>query len=159
MALKLLLAGALALAVKKRGMEEAENDVPFVASRLDGKELQPAPIEPSWILAGDPQARCVEHHASGDGDSITAVWDCTAGTFRWRFGWDETVVILEGEVHVTAQDGTERRLVAGDMAYFRAGSEADWHVENYVRKVAFLRRPMPPLVSMAIRMKQALRGG
>lgn len=159
MALKLLLAGALALAIKKRGMEEAENDVPFVASRLDGKELQPAPIEPSWVLAGDPQARCVEHHASADGDSITAVWDCTAGTFRWRFGWDETVVILEGEVHVTAQDGTERRLVAGDMAYFRAGSEADWHVENYVRKVAFLRRPMPALVSMAIRMKQALRGG
>ncbi len=159
MALKLLLAGALALAIKKRGMEEAENDVPFVASRLDAKELQPAPIEPSWILAGDPQARCVEHHASTDGDSITAVWDCTAGTFRWRFGWDETVVILEGEVQVTAQDGTKRRLVAGDMAYFRAGSEADWHVENYVRKVAFLRRPMPALVSMAIRMKQALRGG
>ena len=80
--------------------------------------MQPKPIEPSWVLAGNPQARLSLHSRAYDDQATTAIWDCTAGTFRWYFGWDETVMILEGEVHITAEDGSERTLKAGDIAVF-----------------------------------------
>lgn len=158
MVLKLLAAGALAVASRRRNSVENQVGRSFLPGSIDDMELAPAPIEPSWIIAGDPQARLCEHSKSADGASVTALWDCTAGTFRWYFGWDETVVILEGEVHVTAEDGSEKVLRTGDIAYFTAGSWATWHVENYVRKVAFVRKPFPGLMVAAMKLRQALKG-
>ncbi|NKF31385.1 DUF861 domain-containing protein, partial [Pseudomonas sp. BGM005] len=81
------------------------------------------------------------------------------GEFRWYFGWDETVMILEGEVHITAEDGTERTLCAGDVAFFAGGTWASWRVDNYVRKVAFLRKPFPMPLAIAYRLRNLLRNG
>lgn len=161
MPLKLLMAVALAIAAKRRSYEpeQAEPAPVFVAGGVGEMAMKAAPIEPGWVIEGEPQARLSEHSKSFDGACVTAVWDCTAGVFRWHFGWDETVVILEGSVHVTAEDGTERVLSAGDIAYFKAGSWATWHIENYVRKVAFVRRPFPSLVVAAMKLKAALKGG
>lgn len=124
---------------------------PFIGASSATAEMMPAPVEPSWVLAGDPQARASSHSQAADKFASTAVWDCTAGTFRWYFGWDETVVILEGEVHVTAEDGSERTLKAGDVGYFRGGTWATWHIEKYVKKIAFIRKPMPMPLSYAYR--------
>lgn len=129
----------------------------FVASAPEALEMRAAPINPGWILSGNPQARVASHSDAEDGCAATGIWDCTAGEFRWRFSWDETVVILEGEVHVTAQDGTQRVLRAGDVAYFKGGTSAVWRIETYVRKVAFLRRPFPAPVAMLYRLRNALR--
>ena len=71
------------------------------------------------------------------------IWDCTAGKFRWYFGVDETVHILEGEVTVSDDGGNTRTLRAGDIGFFPAGTWMTWRVEKYVRKVAFLRHPLP----------------
>lgn len=119
-------------------------------------DMQPAPINPEWIISGNPQARMADHSRSGDRAAYTALWDCTSGTFRWFFGWDETVHILQGEVHVTAEDGSVHHLRAGDVAYFKAGTWATWRVDNYVRKVAFLRRPFPWPIAFAYRLKNKL---
>ncbi len=69
-------------------------------------------------------------------------WDCTAGRFRWHFGWEETVVILEGEVSVTDAANVTTTLRPGDVAYFPANSWFVWEVPTYVRKIAFCRRPV-----------------
>lgn len=161
MALKLLMAAALAIAARRRAEKPGQAEPPpaFVAGRTGLMAMKPAPIDPSWIVEGAPEARLSEHSKSFDGASVTAVWDCTAGIFRWHFGWDETVVILEGEVHVTAEDGSERVLAAGDIAYFKAGTWATWRIETYVRKVAFVRRPFPGLMVAAMKLKRALKGG
>lgn len=162
MAIKLLLGAALALAAR-RSLEAGAGQqaaVPaFVPGTIDGMTMMSAPIEPSWIIEGAPEARLAEHSKSADDASATAVWDCTAGTFRWYFGWDETVVIVEGDVHITAEDGQVSTLSAGDIGYFRAGTWATWKVDRYVRKVAFVRRPFPNLVVTAMKLKKALRGG
>jgi uncharacterized cupin superfamily protein len=129
---------------------------PVVSASSCALEMRPAPINPDWIIAGEPQARMADHSRSDDRASYTALWDCTAGTFRWYFGWDETVHILEGEVHVTAEDGSVHELRAGDVAYFKAGTWATWRVETYVRKVAFLRRPFPTPIAIAYRVKNRL---
>ena len=66
-------------------------------------------------------------------------------------------MILEGEVHITAEDGTERMLRAGDIAFFAGGTWANWRVDNYVRKVAFLRKPFPKPVAILYRLRNILR--
>jgi uncharacterized cupin superfamily protein len=127
-----------------------------VSAASSGLNMQPAPINPDWIIAGEPVARMADHSRSADRAAYTALWDCTAGTFRWFFAWDETVHIVEGEVHVTAQDGSVHMLQAGDVAYFKAGTWATWRVDTYVRKVAFLRRPFPAPIAFAYRLKNKL---
>jgi len=157
MALKLLFVGmAGALVAMPRARREGEQP-PLVAASSDHLALKPAPINPDWIIRGTPIARVADHSTSTDEASSTAVWDCTAGEFRWYFGWDETVVIQEGEVHVTAEDGSERLLRAGDIAYFRGGTWATWRVDDYVRKIAFLRKPFPEPLATLYRIRNALR--
>ena len=160
MVLKLLVAGAIAVAVRRKsGSPFAPQRAGTVFKRIPDLKMNDRPIEPSWILEGAPVARAADHAKSEDDSAISAVWDCTAGTFRWYFGWDETVMILEGEVHVTGEDGSERTLKAGDIAYFPGKSWATWHIHTYVRKIAFCRKEFPAPVNMALKLRDRMRGG
>jgi hypothetical protein len=82
-------------------------------------------------------------------------WSCTKGSFRWQYHVDEMVHILSGEVFVTDETGSERRLGPGDTAFFPAASAAVWRVTQDVRKVAVCHVAMPKLVWPA-RLEQAL---
>lgn len=157
MPIRMLIAGLAGVAMAMPKLRAQEGVPPLVAAHAYGVELKPAPINPDWILEGDPQARLANHSQSADEASSTAVWDCTAGSFRWYFGWDETVVIQEGEVQVTAEDGVVRILRAGDIAYFKGGTWATWRIETYVRKIAFLRKPFPEPLASLYRLRNALR--
>jgi uncharacterized cupin superfamily protein len=109
--------------------------------------LGPAGINPNWILEGNPIARNKLLSQSADGSASSYIWDCTAGRFNWFYDVDETIYVIEGGVVVKEAAGVARRLSAGDTIFFPAGTRAEWHVENYIRKVAFLRAPLPrPLV-------------
>jgi uncharacterized cupin superfamily protein len=158
MAWKLMLASAVAMAARSVPYVSLKPaGTSFVAHASDRLPMRPAPINPDWIVSGNPQARTAEHSRARDEAALTAVWDCTAGEFRWRFGWDETVMILEGEVHVTTEEGVERTLRAGDVAFFAGGTWANWRVDTYVRKVAFLRKPFPRPLAIAYRLRNMLR--
>ena len=119
------------------------NDCSYIARDPRHVALKPAPITPEWVLQGEPRASSAEISRSADGASNTMIWDCTAGTFRWFFGVDETVHILEGEVLVSDDFGNTRLLRAGDIGFFPAGTWMTWRVDNYVRKIAFLRHALP----------------
>lgn len=121
-------------------------------ARLDGLELDPAPINPDWVLEGEPQARAVQLAQGDDRYASMSVWDCTAGRFNWYFGCDEAVYILEGSVTVTGPDGETRVLSAGDTGYFPAFSWFEWHVPDYVRKVAFCHDVVPPLARLPVKV-------
>lgn len=131
----------------------------FVVGTADEMVLKPTAIEPSWILSGSPVARLAEHSRGRDDAAVTAIWDCTSGEFRWEFGWDETVLITEGEVHVTTEDGIERVLRAGDVAYFAGGTSAVWRIDRYVKKIAFCRKPFPRPLTVAYQLRNLLRSG
>jgi uncharacterized protein len=103
--------------------------------------LRSAPIDSKWVLSGQPLARSAAHSATSDGGASTNVWDCGSGVFLWHFSWDETALILEGEVIVTSSAGVGKVLRCGDLAYFPAGTRWTWEVPTYVRKLAFHRRP------------------
>lgn len=136
----------------------AERTPAFVSGRTGQMLFEPAPIDPTWILKGNPVASIARHSQSGDEAASTAVWDCTAGEFRWYFGWDETVYILDGQVEVTSDDGTVQVLNPGDIAYFKGGTWATWKIETHLRKIAFLRRPFPKPIALAYRLRNLLRG-
>jgi uncharacterized cupin superfamily protein len=117
--------------------------------RVEDVSLNPSPIYAEWILEGSPVARNKVLSQSADGTATTLVWDCTAGRFNWVYDIDETVYVIEGGVVVKDTSGAIRRLGAGDTMFFPAGSRAEWHVENYIRKIAFCRKPLPRLLMVA----------
>jgi len=124
--------------------------------------LGSSPINADWILEGNPIARNRVISRSSDSLACTIIWDCTAGKFNWVYDIDETVHILEGSVIVSDGESPPKRLVPGSIAFFPAGTKAHWHVENYVRKIAFCQRPLPPVlqtpISLLRQMKALLRG-
>jgi len=125
-------------------------------AHLDTVPLTAAPIRPEWIIAGRPVARACPLSVSSDGTGSSFAWDCTAGSFHWYFGGDELVHILEGEVHV--EGGlTRRRLGPGDVALFRAGTWARWHVPVYVRKLAICQDALPRPVSLFLSFQRKVR--
>ena len=119
--------------------------------------LSPSPIRASWVLEGNPIARNRLVSVSADGAAKSYIWDCTAGRFNWFYGADETIYVIEGGVVVKDASGAARRLVAGDTYLFPAGARAEWHVENYIRKFAIIRSPLPRPLVLAKRGYQFLR--
>ena len=114
-------------------------------------ELRPAPINPDWILEGNPFARNSELSRSRDGTATTLIWDCTPGKFEWHYNTDETIHILQGSIVLDDGNGPPRRLGPGDVVFFPAGAVVKWHVEQHVRKLAFFRRTLPAPIAFAMR--------
>jgi uncharacterized cupin superfamily protein len=114
-------------------------------------ELADDPIKPEWVLDGDPRARAVTWAVSPDQTTSHWLWECSSGSFRWWFGFDETVTIVEGEVHVEIEGQPVMHLGVGDSAYFPAGRWSTWTVPEYVRKQAVLRTPVPGFLARVAR--------
>jgi uncharacterized protein len=117
-----------------------EGGIKFGIGRVN---LSPSPICAEWILEGNPVARNKLVSVSADGAASSYIWDCTAGRFNWFYEADETVYVIEGSVVVKDMAGTAHRLSAGDTIFFPAGTRAEWHVEDYIRKFALVRAPLP----------------
>ena len=119
--------------------------------------LTPRPIEPSWIIEGNPQAQWCVLSKSADGLASTMVWECSEGKFNWFYDFDETVLILEGSIVVESDTMPPTRYGPGDVIFFRDGAHARWHVEGRVKKLAFCRKTQPVLVGFALRVFSKLK--
>jgi len=136
-----------------------ESSIKFTVGKV---KLEPGPIRPSWVLEGHPVSCNKLLSFSADGSASTMMWDCTAGRFNWYYDVDETLYVIEGSAIIKDSAGVPHRLSVGDTAFFPAGSRAEWHVEDYIRKVAFCRKPLPrPLVfvNRGFRFLRRLVGG
>ena len=119
-------------------------------------ELAPRPIDPAWILGGDPVARATELSRSRDGTACTIVWECTPGRFEWHYDSDETIQVLEGVIVRDDGVGPARRRGPGDVVFFPAGAVGRWSGEEKVRKLAFFRRPLPAPVAVLTRLARLI---
>lgn len=106
-------------------------------------DLKPSPIEPSWILEGNPEARSRELSTSACGTTRTLIWSCTEGKFNWYYDVDETIMILEGSIVLESEGMPPRRYGVGDVILYRHGAHVKWHVEHHVKKIAFFRQTLP----------------
>jgi uncharacterized cupin superfamily protein len=127
---------------------------PEQASSADGQlqlshvfhqDLAPADLPAEWVIAGAPKARVKRIAQAPDGAVSAALWECSAGTFRWFFASDELVHVLAGQVKVRCAEQPERVLRSGDVAYFSAGTCAIWEIDSFVRKLAVIRANREPL--------------
>jgi uncharacterized cupin superfamily protein len=113
--------------------------------------LTPKPIEPSWIIDGNPVAQWCVLSKSADGLASTMVWECSEGRFHWYYDFDETIMILEGSIVLESDTIHPTRYGPGDVIFFRHGAHARWHVEGRVRKLAFCRTTQPLVFGFAMR--------
>lgn len=108
----------------------------------DGRtDLLPAPTAAMEVLDGTPTPRALLLSHGPEG-LTSGLWDCTAGRFRWTYGSDEIVHVLEGGVIVEDADGRAVTLGPGDVAHFAAGTVYTWTVPEYVRKL-YVDRALP----------------
>jgi len=126
-------------------------------ARTVGASLGPSPIEPSWIIEGDPVAELALLSRSADGQAWTVIWQCSEGKFHWYYDFDETILILEGSIVIESDGKPPNRYVAGDVIFFKNGAHAKWHVESKVRKLAFCRKTQPILLSLALRASSKIK--
>jgi uncharacterized cupin superfamily protein len=119
--------------------------------------LTPRPIDPSWIIEGNPEAQCCVLSKSADGLASTMVWQCSEGKFDWYYDFDETILILEGSIVLENDTMNPARYSAGDVIFFKDGAHARWHVEGHVRKLAFCRTTQPMLLGFALRVFKKLK--
>src|SRR6202166_386141 len=110
------------------------------------------PIEPSWVIEGNPVAECTMLSKSADGLASTMVWQCSEGKFNWYYDFDETILILEGSIVLENDDMRPTRYGPGDVIFFKDGAHAKWHVEGHVKKLAFCRKTQPVLLGFALRV-------
>jgi uncharacterized cupin superfamily protein len=129
------------------------------------ESLAPAPINPSWIVEGMPEARSRTLSLLPDGTIVAVIWDCTAGRFDWQYGGgDEIIHILEGEAELTSSEGSTTVVRPGDVVHFASGSVVRWHVPAYVKKLALystqvsLPRRLAQRIPMARRVVHMVRG-
>jgi uncharacterized protein len=120
-------------------------------------DLKPSPIERSWIIDGNPEAHSHRLSTSADGAAATLIWSCTEGKFNWYYDVDETIMILEGSVVLESDGMPPKRYGVGDVIFFHGGAHAKWHVEGYVKKVAFLRQTNPVGFGFVIRAVNKLK--
>jgi uncharacterized protein len=119
--------------------------------------LTPRPIEPCWIIEGNPVAQWCVLSKSADGLASTMVWECSEGRFNWYYDFDETILILEGSIVLENDMMKPSRYSAGDVIFFKDGAHARWHVEGHVRKLAFCRTTQPMLLGFALRVVNKLK--
>jgi uncharacterized cupin superfamily protein len=113
--------------------------------------LTPKPIEPTWIVEGNPVAQWCVLSKSADGLASTMVWECSEGKFNWHYDFDETILILEGSIVLENDTMRPTRYGPGDVIFFKHGAHARWHVEGRVRKLAFCRTTQPVFLGFAAR--------
>jgi len=137
----------MATATRQVELRSQLPDVPFVCAQ----------INPSAIIEGKPETRCALLSRSRDNSLSTMAWDCTAGRFYWYYNEDESIVVVAGDARISIDGGPEQVVGIGDTIYFPSGSVALWQVDAYVRKVAFLRKPMPKSLSFFLRAAWRVR--
>ena len=127
-----------------------------IETAYTGGNLTLRPIEPSWVIEGQPESRSNVLSQSRDGQACTIEWECTAGKFNWYYDFDETILILEGSIVIESDDLPPTRYGAGDVIFFKHGAHAKWHVEKYVRKLAFCRNIDPAWLAFPTRVLRKL---
>ena len=136
-------------------MPAKEPDV--VRSVVTAGDLDPDPMDPSWILEGNPEARSRRLFLDPDRSISAILWDCTAGRFDWHYGGDEIIQIVDGEAELTFPSGTVTTVKPGDIVYFPGAQIVRFNVPKYVRKVSLYSDRTSPIRQLVQKIPFARR--
>lgn len=92
--------------------------------------------DPSRLLAGHPRFETRNHYTDATGQFFSGEW--AAGPGAWRVAYEaheeEFCVLLEGQVVITAADGSATELHPGDSFVIPGGFQGIWENKTAVRK-------------------------
>ncbi|HEY0276815.1 MAG TPA: cupin domain-containing protein [Solirubrobacterales bacterium] len=97
-------------------------------------ELEPWPLEPDQVVAGDPRVSGRVLDTSADGKVERGVWQHTAGVSRDTES-DEFFVVLTGRATIEVEDGPTLEVGPGDVGLLHAGDRTTWTVHEDLRKI------------------------
>lgn len=88
------------------------------------------------VIVGEPPVQHDNVLFTNDaGNMFVGMWDSTAFDSEMRpFPWHEFVQMLDGEVSITEEDGTEHVFKAGDAFFIPKGTVCHWKANGYVKK-------------------------
>jgi uncharacterized cupin superfamily protein len=103
---------------------------PVAAITAAEAQLEPDPLDPEQIVAGDPRTSAAVIASASGGES--GVWRCTPGTFR-DVEADETFVVLQGRATIEWEAGS-LEVGPGDVCALAAGTRTLWTVHETILK-------------------------
>lgn len=62
------------------------------------------------------------------------VWEKEVSEFPWQYDEQETCLLIEGQVEVTAEDGEKVSFGAGNYVVFPKGLKCTWKINSPVKK-------------------------
>ncbi|GAA6150287.1 hypothetical protein NBRC116586_33500 [Pseudooceanicola nitratireducens] len=90
-------------------------------------------------LVTEPYTSHAWRHFTNPGKSATAgIWEAGPHCQRESADYDEMCHILDGQVRLTDEDGTERVFGPGDSFTITRGFRGTWENLTHVRKVYFI---------------------
>ena len=93
------------------------------------------------IVEGDPRASIRIDSGTANGKHRLGIWMCTPGTFTCTEKGDELQTVLEGQLTLIEEDGSEHQFGPGDSVYTQKGSRVTWKISETVKKVFFTHDP------------------
>ena len=100
-----------------------------------GAPAETEPVDPSKLLDGIPSQTTENHYEAADGRFFAGLWSSDPGAWRVDYSEHELCQLLEGEVELTAEDGSSERFAAGEAFVIPAGFKGTWRSIGKVRKL------------------------
>lgn len=85
----------------------------------------------------------IRHFADAAKGAVAGIWESDAYVADEVYDYDELCHILEGEVRLTDENGTQQVFRPGDSFVITAGFRGRWENLSPVRKVYFVLRSRP----------------
>ncbi|AEY92996.1 hypothetical protein SHJG_7729 [Streptomyces hygroscopicus subsp. jinggangensis 5008] len=103
------------------------------ALHIPDADLEPEPLDPGQIVAGNPEVTGKVVWESADGRQLRGIWQITPGVVTDTEA-DELFVVISGSATIEVEGGPTLRVEPGDMAVLRAGDRTTWTVHETLRK-------------------------
>ncbi len=116
---------------------------PAASVHIATASLEPWPLPPGSIVSGSPATAGLVLSQSDDECVVRGLWECTPGSFRWEWTYDETLVVVSGRARVRIDGGPTIEIGPGDFAYFERGQSAIWETVELFRKAFHALSPTP----------------
>lgn len=100
----------------------------------EGFEPSTADLDGWVVTEGSPKMKTWVLHTSAAGDMASGIWECTVGSYHATYTAYEYVVLIEGRITITPDDGTPVTVKAGDAFVVEPTFKGTWKIEENVRK-------------------------
>ncbi|MEV0580141.1 cupin domain-containing protein [Streptomyces sp. NPDC050392] len=95
--------------------------------------LEPEPLDPGQIVAGDPEVTGKVLWESADGKQLRGIWQITPGVVTDTEA-NELFVVVSGRATVAVEGGATLEIGPGDACVLREGDRTTWTVHETLRK-------------------------